>query len=119
MILQGLMDDENRLTLRHVIQSFDDRRIQRRHFSRQPRREVEDLRPDRCIRKPRLDTDAKLQPIRIPVAVFIRDDASESEKNFKSKGVDCPIRSHKIISCMPKKVVCSWNRTSAREIAEL
>ena len=110
MILQRLMDHENRLTRRHVIQSFDDRRIQRRHFSRQPRREVEDLRPDRCIRKPQLDTDAKLQPIRIPVAVFIRDDAFGFEENFESQGVYCPIRSHKIMPCMPKKVARFWNK---------
>jgi hypothetical protein len=108
------VNDERRLACGHLLQAPDDRQIQRSHLACQPRREVQNLRPNAGIGKSGLDTDANLQPIRIPVAVCIRGDSSRSEKDLKSQGMDRKIRSHKNLLCRPKKANILELETLAR-----
>ena len=73
--LRRPVNDERRLARGNPLRGLHDRQVQRRHLARQPRRQVQDLRPDAGIGQPRLDADADLQPVRISVAVFVRSDA--------------------------------------------
>jgi hypothetical protein len=90
------MDDERPLAGRDVLDGLDDRQIQSGHLAGQPRREVQDLRPNTGVCKAGCDSDADRQPVRIPVAVFIRNDASRPEEIGKSQPMYVPITHHVI-----------------------
>ncbi len=92
--LRRSVDDERRLARGNPPRGLYDRQLQRGHLARQPRRQVQDLRPDAGIGQPRLDADADLQPVRIPVAVRIRGDARRAEEILENQGMYRPPGSH-------------------------